>query len=131
MVLQPSVYANLLKEKLNRHKAQCWLVNTGWGGGPFGVGKRISIAHTRAIINAILSGKLKHVGTKPDPIFGLHIPESCEGVPSEILIPRNTWKNPAEYDTKARELAKRFEKNFETFSATVSQEVCTSGPRVS
>jgi phosphoenolpyruvate carboxykinase (ATP) len=131
MVLQPSVYANLLKEKLNRHQAQCWLVNTGWGGGPFGVGKRISIAHTRAIINAILSGRLRHVGTKPDPIFGLHIPESCEGVPSEILIPRNTWKNPAEYDAKARDLAKRFEKNFETFSATVSQEVCTSGPRVS
>ncbi len=131
MVLQPSIYANLLKEKLSRHKAQCWLVNTGWGGGPFGVGKRISIAHTRAIINAILSGKLKHVGTKPDPIFGLHIPESCEGVPSEILIPRNTWKNPAEYDAKARDLAKRFEKNFETFSATVSREVCTSGPRVS
>jgi phosphoenolpyruvate carboxykinase (ATP) len=131
MVLQPSVYANLLKEKLNKHKAQCWLVNTGWGGGPFGVGKRISIAHTRAIINAILGGKLKNVATKADPVFGLQIPESCEGVPSEILIPRNTWKNPADYDAKARDLAKRFEKNFATYSATVSEAVCASGPRAS
>jgi phosphoenolpyruvate carboxykinase (ATP) len=129
MVLQPSVYANLLKEKLKKHQAACWLVNTGWGGGPFGVGKRISIAHTRAIIRAILSGKLKESPTRPDPVFGLHIPQSCEGVPSEILQPRGTWANAAEYDVKARELAKRFEKNFETFSSTVPQEVCASGPR--
>ena len=129
--LQPSVYANLLRDKITKHKADFWLVNTGWGGGPFGIGKRISIAHTRAIINAILGGKLKSVPTKPDPVFGLHIPQSCDGVPAEILIPRNTWKNPAEYDAKARDLAKRFEKNFETFSATVSEEVCASGPRAS
>jgi phosphoenolpyruvate carboxykinase (ATP) len=129
MVLQPSVYANLLKEKINKHKVACWLVNTGWGGGPVGVGKRISIAHTRAIINAILKGRLHGVGTRPDPIFGLHIPESCDGVPTEILTPRGTWKNPAEYDAQARNLAKLFEKNFETFSPTVSLEVCASGPR--
>jgi len=90
----------------------------------------MSIAHTRAIVRAILSGKLASVPTKPDPIFGLHIPESCEGVPSEILWPSRTWKNPAEYETKARELAKRFEKNFESFAPSVSQEVCASGPRV-
>jgi phosphoenolpyruvate carboxykinase (ATP) len=131
MVLQPSVYANLLKEKLNKHKAQCWLVNTGWGGGPFGVGKRISIAHTRAIINSILSGKLKNVPTSPDAVFGLQIPKSCEGVPTEILTPRNTWSSPADYDAKARDLAKRFEKNFETFSSTVPDAVCASGPRAS
>ena len=119
MVLQPSVYANLLKEKLNKHKAQCWLVNTGWGGGAFGVGKRISIAHTRAIINAILSGKLKNIPTKPDAIFGLHIPEACDGVPSEILTPRNTWANGSDYDAKARDLQARFEKNFENFSTKV------------
>jgi phosphoenolpyruvate carboxykinase (ATP) len=131
MVHQPSVYAHLLKEKISRHKAHCWLVNTGWNGGPFGVGKRISIAHTRAIIHAILSGSLRHVPTRPDPIFGLQIPESCDGVPSQILTPRGTWKNAADYDAKARELAKLFEKNFANFSATVSQEVCASGPRAS
>jgi phosphoenolpyruvate carboxykinase (ATP) len=120
MVLQPSVYANLLKEKLNKHKAQCWLVNTGWGGGAFGVGKRISIAHTRAIINAILSGKLKDVSTKPDAVFGLHIPDACDGVPAEILTPRNTWKNPSDYDAKARDLLGRFEKNFQTFMTSPS-----------
>ncbi|MSO20963.1 MAG: phosphoenolpyruvate carboxykinase [Acidobacteria bacterium] len=129
MALQPSVYANLLKEKLNKHKAQCWLVNTGWGGGPFGVGKRISIAHTRAIIRAILDGKLKDVPTKADPVFGLNIPESCDGVPKEILTPRSTWANPAEYDIKAKDLAARFANNFETFAPTVSKEVTASGPR--
>ena len=127
--LQPTVYANLLREKITKHKADFWLVNTGWNGGPFGIGKRISIAHTRAIIHAILSGRLAGVPTRPDPIFGLQIPESCDSVPSEILVPSRTWKNPAEYETKARELAKRFEKNFETFSSTVSEEVCASGPR--
>jgi len=129
MALHPSVYANLLREKLERHGSDCWLVNTGWSGGPFGVGKRMSIAHTRAIIRAILNGTLAKVPTKTDPIFGLHIPDSCEGVPSEVLWPSRTWKNPAEYETKARELAKRFEKNFETFAPSVSQEVCASGPR--
>jgi phosphoenolpyruvate carboxykinase (ATP) len=130
MALQPSVYANLLKEKLNKHKAQCWLVNTGWGGGPFGVGKRISIAHTRAIIRSILDGKLRDVATKPDPVFGLNIPEMCDSVPKEILTPRGTWANAADYDAKAKDLAARFSKNFETFAPTVSKEVTASGPRV-
>ncbi len=126
----PSVYANLLREKITRHKAKFWLVNTGWSGGPYGVGKRIPIAHTRAMIRAILSGQLDSAPTKKDPIFGLHIPRSCKGVPSEILWPSRTWESAAEYEAKARELAKRFEKNFEAFSPTVSAEVCASGPRV-
>ncbi|MBI3894806.1 MAG: phosphoenolpyruvate carboxykinase [Acidobacteria bacterium] len=130
MVLKPSVYANLLRDKISQHGANCWLVNTGWSGGPFGIGKRVPIAYTRAMIRSILSGKLASVPTRPDPIFGLHIPESCEEVPSETLWPSRTWKDPAEYEAKARELAKRFEKNFESFSSTVSQEVCSSGPRV-
>jgi len=129
MALQPSVYANLLREKISRHKTDCWLVNTGWSGGPFGVGKRVPIAYTRAMVRAILSGRLAQVATKPDPIFGLQIPETCEGVPTEVLWPSRTWKNSADYETKARELAKRFEKNFETFSSSVPQEVCASGPR--
>jgi phosphoenolpyruvate carboxykinase (ATP) len=130
MALHPSVYANLLRDKIAKHGSDCWLVNTGWSGGPYGVGKRMSIAHTRAIIRAILAGKLAKVPTKQDPIFGLHIPESCEGVPSEVLTPKNTWKNPADYDTKAKELGKLFEKNFQSFSDGVSQEVDASGPRV-
>ena len=130
MVLQPAVYANLLKEKIAKHRTHCWLVSTGWSGGPYGIGKRMPLTYTRAILRAILSGKLASVPTQPDPILGLHIPESCEGVPTEILWPSRTWKNLAEYTAKARELAKRFEKNFESFSATVSQEVCASGPRV-
>jgi phosphoenolpyruvate carboxykinase (ATP) len=129
MALQPSVYANLLKEKLNKHKAQVWLVNTGWSGGPYGVGKRISIGYTRAIINAILKGTLKTVPTTEDPVFGLHVPEACEGVPTEILVPRNTWKSAEEYDVKAWNLAQRFEKNFEKFKDTVTKEVVASGPR--
>jgi len=130
MALHPSVYANLLKKKIAKHGSDCWLVNTGWSGGPYGVGKRMSIAHTRAIIRAILAGTLAKVPTKQDPIFGLHIPESCEGVPSEVLTPKSTWKNPADYDAKAKELGKLFEKNFESFSDGVSQEVVASGPRV-
>ena len=129
LVLEPSVYANLLREKIARHKAQCWLVNTGWSGGPYGVGKRVPIAYTRAMIRAILSGTLVQVRYKADPIFGLQIPETCDGVPSEMLRPQQTWSHPADYEAKARELAKRFEKNFETFAPTVSEQVSASGPR--
>ena len=93
------------------------------------MGNRIKIAYTRAMIRSILNGKLAAEPTKTDPVFGLHVPTACEDVPSEILWPRTSWKNPADYDAKARELAKRFEKNFESFSPTVSEEVCASGPR--
>jgi phosphoenolpyruvate carboxykinase (ATP) len=130
MALQPSVYATLLREKIARHKAQCWLVNTGWIGGPYGVGSRVKIAYTRAMVRSILNGKLAQVPTKADPVFGLHIPQTCEDVPSKILWPKTSWKNPGDYDAKARDLAKQFEKNFEAFSPTVSEEVCASGPKV-
>ena len=128
MVLHPSVYANLLGEKIARHGANCWLVNTGWTGGPYGVGERMSISHTRAMINAILDGKLNKVTTNPDPIFGLHIPENCPGVPFEVLNPRNTWKRPEEYDQKARELAILFLKNFKEYENSVTQEIRNAGP---
>tara|TARA_B100000686_G_scaffold353432_1_gene459027 strand:- start:5921 stop:7564 length:1644 start_codon:yes stop_codon:yes gene_type:complete len=128
MVLHPSVYANLLGEKIARHGANCWLVNTGWTGGPYGVGERMSISHTRAMINAILDCKLKKVATNPDPIFGLHIPENCPGVPVEVLNPRNTWKRPEEYDQKARELAILFLKNFKEYENSVTQEIRNAGP---
>ena len=128
--LRPSVYADLLREKITKHQANFWLVNTGWSGGAYGDGKRVPIAYTRAMVRAILSGHLAGVAGRKDPIFGLHIPRTCKGVPSEILWPSRTWKSAAEYEAKAKELAERFEKNFEAFSSTVSQEVCASGPRV-
>ncbi|MBI4464677.1 MAG: phosphoenolpyruvate carboxykinase (ATP) [Acidobacteria bacterium] len=128
--LHPSAYANLLREKIAKHKANFWLVNTGWSGGPYGIGKRIPIAYTRAMIRAILSGQLAGVSARKDPIFGLLIPRTCKGVPDEILWPNRTWKSTAEYEAKAKELAARFEKNFEAFAPTVSQEVYASGPQV-
>jgi len=130
MVLHPSVYAKLLGQKIADQHVNCWLVNTGWTGGPYGVGNRLSIAHTRAMINAILDGKLKKVETRTDPIFGFHVPESCPDVPPEVLNPRNTWKNPKSYDEKARELAGQFIENFKEYEGEVGREVLEGGPRL-
>ncbi|CAI2717250.1 phosphoenolpyruvate carboxykinase (ATP) [Nitrospina watsonii] len=130
MVLHPSVYANLLGQRIADHHVNCWLVNTGWTGGPYGVGNRLSIAYTRAMINAILDGKLHNVETKPDPIFGIHVPTSCPEVPAEVLNPRNTWKNPKAYDEKARDLATQFIENFKEYENAVSREILEGGPRL-
>jgi phosphoenolpyruvate carboxykinase (ATP) len=130
MVHYPTVYADMLGEKIARHKSTVWLINTGWSGGPYGVGSRMKISHTRAMVSAILDGRLRDVPTKPDPIFGLHIPTTCPGVPNEVLIPRNTWADKEAYDAKAKELANRFVENFKQFSAQVAPEVANSGPRV-
>ncbi|MFQ5671526.1 MAG: phosphoenolpyruvate carboxykinase [Nitrospinales bacterium] len=130
MALHPSVYASLLREKIDKHQVDCWLVNTGWTGGSYGVGKRMSINHTRTMIHAILSGELNRVPTKPDPIFGLHIPESCRDVPRELLNPRNTWKTPAAYDAKARELAGLFIEHFKNYQNTVAAEIQLAGPKI-
>jgi phosphoenolpyruvate carboxykinase (ATP) len=130
MVHHPGVYAELLRERIAKHKADCWLVNTGWSGGPYGEGKRMKIAYTRAMIRAILQGTLAQVETRPDPIFGVHLPVSCPDVPSEVLEPRQTWKNQAAYDEKARYLARLFHENFKQFEAGVSNEVKSSGPIV-
>jgi phosphoenolpyruvate carboxykinase (ATP) len=121
MVLHPSVYAGLLRERIATHHADCWLVNTGWSGGPFGVGRRMEIHITRAIISAILNGTLAGIPTSPDPIFHLHMPEACPGVPSELLVPRNTWKNKLSYDSRAKDLAHRFSVNYEQFSGAGPQ----------
>jgi phosphoenolpyruvate carboxykinase (ATP) len=129
MALPPSVYAGLLRDRISRHQANCWLVNTGLTGGPFGVGDRVKIAYTRAIIHAALQGGLDGVPTEQDTFFNLHIPTHCEGVPQEILQPRNTWKNKKEYDAQAGELAAAFKKNFEQFAPTVPREVKAAGPR--
>jgi phosphoenolpyruvate carboxykinase (ATP) len=121
--LYPQQYAQLLGEKINRHSVQVWLVNTGWTGGPFGVGHRIHLPYTRAMIRGVLSGNLDGVATRKDPYFGLPIPVECPGVPDEILDPRSTWADSAAYDEQARGLIARFEKNFSQFAGDVSPEV--------
>jgi len=128
MSLHPSVYGHLLGEKMKQHKVNCWLINTGWSGGPYGVGMRMDIKLTRALLNAALSGALDEVPVKADPIFGLPVPESCPGVPTEVLQPINTWTDPAAYETKARELAQAFHDNFAEFADMVAPEVRGAGP---
>jgi len=124
----PMVYAKLLADKLNKHNATCYLINTGWQGGPFGVGKRIDLASTRAMVTAALDEKLTDVETIQDPIFGLYIPTKVPGVDSALLIPKKSWKDPAAYDAKARDLAARFIKNFERFP-DAPEDVKAAGPR--
>jgi len=130
MALPSAVYAKLLRDKIKKHKVNCWLVNTGLNGGPFGVGERIKIAHTRAMIRAILNNSLSTVPTYLDPVFNLRVPVSCEGISDRILNPRGTWRNPSDYDKVALELASKFNKNFEKFAPEVSHEVREAGPRV-
>lgn len=127
LVLHPTVYASLLGERITRHKTQCWLVNTGWSGGPFGVGARMPIRHTRALLTAVLSGALAQIPMRRNPIFGFEVPTGCPGVPGDTLEPRETWSNPAAYDRQARELAALFRKNFEQFGE-VPEPIRTSGP---
>src|SRR6478672_3911624 len=130
LVWHPSKYAELLAEKMRKHHARVWLVNTGWGGGGPGVGKRISLKNTRAIIDAIHEGALAKAKTERDPIFGFEVAAECPGVPSEILIPRNAWADKAAYETTAKKLASLFIKNFETYAGGVSAEVKASAPKV-
>jgi phosphoenolpyruvate carboxykinase (ATP) len=129
MVLHPGVYADLLGQKMGEHNAACWLVNTGWSGGPYGVGQRMKISHTRAMIRAILNGSLANVETRPDPIFGVNVPVSCPDVPTEVLQPRNTWSDKGAYDQKAHELARRFNENFKKYESGVSEAVRAVGPK--
>ena len=128
MALPPTTYAKLLGEKIDRHKVDVWLVNTGWSGGPYGEGKRMDISITRAMVAAVLSGQLKDIKTETDPIFGLGIPLSCPGVPAQVLNPRNTWKDPEAYDKKARELAKMFDENFKEYEKDTLSEIKAAGP---
>jgi phosphoenolpyruvate carboxykinase (ATP) len=129
MALHPTVYAELLREKMKEHGVHCWLVNTGWTGGGPGVGNRMKIGYTRAMVRAVLDGRLSKVKTHPHPIFQVGVPESCPDVPAEVLDPRKTWKDGAAYDKKARELAAMFVKNFEQFAAEAAPEVKAAGPK--
>jgi len=130
MPLHPGRYAQLLGEKMRRHGAKAWLINTGWTGGPHGTGSRIQLAHTRRMITAALAGELDTAATRIDPLFGLAVPTAIDGVPTEILTPRETWADPAAYDQLAERLAAMFRDNFEQYRDGVSAEVAAAGPRM-
>ena len=129
MPLHPSEYAKLLARKIEQHHARCWLINTGWTGGPYGVGQRISIKYTRALLNAALDGRLEEVEYAEDPFFGLQVPAACPDVPADILMPKNTWQDKSAYDAKARHLANLFTENFKKYIDFVSQQVISAGPK--
>jgi phosphoenolpyruvate carboxykinase (ATP) len=128
MPLHPGVYAGLLGDKMKKHGAKVWLLNTGWTGGPVGTGHRMKLSHTRRMVTAALGGELDNVETWVDPIFGLQVPKHIEGVPDEVLRPRDTWKDPAAYDAKASQLADMFAENFKKYESGVSEEVKAAGP---
>jgi phosphoenolpyruvate carboxykinase (ATP) len=130
MVHHPYKYAELLKRKIEHYGVKCWLVNTGWVGGAYGIGKRISIRYTRALLNAALNGKLDHVNYTQDPIFGFEIPMECPDVPVEVLAPSSSWGDKKEYDRRYRDLAMRFQQNFAKFADNTPWEVVEAGPRV-
>jgi phosphoenolpyruvate carboxykinase (ATP) len=130
MPLHPGKYAAMLGDKIRKHQVRVWLVNTGWTGGPYGVGNRIKLSYTRAMISAALEGRLQDSSFKTDPIFGFEFPSSCANVPAAILNPKNTWENKKDYEEKAVFLAKQFIKNFEKYAKGVSQEILNAAPRV-
>jgi phosphoenolpyruvate carboxykinase (ATP) len=123
MVHRPTVYAKLLGERIAQHGVTCWLVNTGWSGGPYGVGKRMAIAHTRAMVNAALDGALRHAAFVREPFFGLEIPRAVPDVPNDVLNPRNVWADPSAYDAQAEKVARLFFENFKKFEAHASDGV--------
>jgi len=130
MPLHPTEYARLLGEKMEKHQVNVWLVNTGWSGGPYGVGSRIKLKYTRAMISAAMEGKLDGVEYEEHPVFYILVPQSCPGVPAEILNPRETWQDKDTYDKKAATLAQQFVQNFEKFAANASEEIKAGGPQV-
>lgn len=128
MPLHPTVYAELLANKIRQHNAKVWLINTGWTGGPFGEGRRIKLAYTRQMLCEVLNRKLDDTEFETDPIFGVAIPVTVDGVPSEVLVPRNTWSDNEAYDKKAIELADMFRNNFRQFESEASKELVSAGP---
>jgi len=126
--LHPNTYAALLGEKIARHGVQGWLVNTGWSGGPYGVGQRMRLGLTRAMVRAALAGKLDRIPTAAEPVFGLEVPLHVPGVPEDVLLPRATWRDPAAYDAQATKLAQMFRQNFEQFQDQVHAAVREAGP---
>lgn len=129
LMSHPSKYAELLAAKMKQHQTNAWLVNTGWSGGSYGVGKRLKLALTRRMIDAIHGGKLADAATNQDPVFGVRIPKECPGVPSEVLTPRLTWQDKQAYDTTASKLAGLFRENFKKYEANTSGEIRAAGPK--
>ena len=130
MMRHPSVYAQLLADKIEKHGAKCWLVNTGWTGGAYGVGSRMKIEHTRALLNAALDGSLDEAAMQTDPIFGFQVPSEAPGIPREILNPRSSWSNPSDYDAQAKKLALLFRENFNQFKDQSPESVQAAGPEM-
>jgi phosphoenolpyruvate carboxykinase (ATP) len=130
MPLHPTQYAEMLSRKMQEAKVNVWLVNTGWSGGAYGTGKRMSLKYTRALITAALSGELNDVEYQTHEQFGLAIPRSCNGVPAEILNPKNTWKDKDAYDQTANYLANAFMQNFEKYSDSATEEMLAGAPTV-
>jgi phosphoenolpyruvate carboxykinase (ATP) len=129
MVHRPAFYAELLRRKIVRYNVKCWLVNTGWVGGPYGVGKRISIKHTRNLLDAVLNNTLDDVEYYRDPVFGFQVPKTCPEVPTDVLYPAHSWQNEDEYWNKYHQLASRFVSNMKKFETETPQEVIAAGPR--
>jgi phosphoenolpyruvate carboxykinase (ATP) len=129
MVHTPGFYADLLRRKIEHYGVSCWLVNTGWVGGSYGIGNRISIRHTRNLLNAALSGALLDVEYYTDPVFGFRVPQTCPDVPDDVLYPSRAWQNQDEYWRKYRALAGRFKDNFKKFENDVWDEVRSVGPK--
>jgi phosphoenolpyruvate carboxykinase (ATP) len=130
MVHHPYQYADLLKRKIERYGVTSWLVNTGWVGGPYGVGKRISIRHTRAILSALLAGQLAQLEFRRDPLFGFEIPTTCPGVPDDVLQPSSSWPDKGDYEKRYKDLARRFVENFRKLEQGTPREVVEAGPRL-
>ena len=128
LTLHPTAYAKTLGDKIKAHNSRTYLVNTGWTGGAYGVGKRMAINHTRTIVNAALDGKLDGVPTMTDPIFGLEVPTECPGVPADVLNPRSTWADTGAYDAQAKKLAGLFQDNFTKYADDVPEDVKLAGP---
>ncbi|MEP6509744.1 MAG: phosphoenolpyruvate carboxykinase (ATP), partial [Gemmatimonadales bacterium] len=128
LVWHPTKYAEMLGELLKEHRSNVWLVNTGWSGGAYGVGKRMKLSYTRAMIRAVLDGSLDKAEVNEDPIFGLSVPKNIDGVPEAVFNPRGTWPDGAAYDEQAKKLAAMFRKNFEKFGET-SESIRTAGPK--
>jgi phosphoenolpyruvate carboxykinase (ATP) len=126
--MHPGVYARMLGERIAKHGAKVWLVNTGWTGGPYGAGSRMKLSYTRAMVRAALSGALDDVPTTPDPIFGVGIPQAVPEVPAEVLHPKKSWKDPAAYEAQAKKLAVMFAQNFQKYADGVSAEIRAAGP---
>jgi phosphoenolpyruvate carboxykinase (ATP) len=128
--LPPRQYASMLGERIRRFRPQVWLLNTGWTGGPYGVGRRIPIPYTRAMVRAVLGGTIDPGGDRVDPQFGLSVPRAVPDVPEDLLSPRATWSDPRSYEAQARKLAEMFRSNFERYAAEVPDEIKAAAPRL-